>query len=115
MQVGCNACRALLPQKCAAPCLDCVSCADGFIRGAGNEAVLRARFEDAQFFYAADLKQPLEAFLPKLAGTQFHKDLGNLLQKSERVTALIRPLAELTGLTGASYWACCQPALPAWK
>ncbi|CAL8470617.1 g10159 [Coccomyxa elongata] len=70
---------------------------------AGNEAVLRARFEDAQFFYAADLKQPLEAFLPKLAGTQFHKDLGNLLQKSERVTGLIRPLAELTGLTEAGH------------
>ena len=87
----------------AARCLYGVSCADGFNSGAGNEAVLRARFEDAQFFYAADLKQPLEAFLPKLAGTQFHADLGNLLQKSERVTSLIRPLAELTGLTGASF------------
>jgi glycyl-tRNA synthetase len=29
---------------------------------AGNEAVLRARFEDATFFYKEDLKQPLEAF-----------------------------------------------------
>ncbi len=67
---------------------------------AGNEAVLRARFEDAQFFYSADLRQPLEAFLPKLAGTQFHKTLGNLLQKSERTAGLIRPLAQLTGLTG---------------
>ena len=66
----------------------------------GNEAVLRARFEDAQFFYAADLRQPLEAFLPKLAGSQFHKDLGNLLEKSERVAALVAPLAEATGLAG---------------
>jgi glycyl-tRNA synthetase len=65
----------------------------------GNEAVLRARFEDAQFFYAADLRQPLEAFLPKLAGTQFHKALGNLLQKSE--------LSELTGLTGKLLPCCC--------
>ncbi|EIE22621.1 hypothetical protein COCSUDRAFT_53607 [Coccomyxa subellipsoidea C-169] len=68
----------------------------------GNEAVLRARFEDAQFFYSADLRQPLEAFLPKLAGTQFHKTLGNLLQKSERTAGLIRPLAQLTGLTEAA-------------
>lgn len=68
---------------------------------AGNEAVLRARFEDAQFFYEADLRQPLEAFLPKLAGAQFHRSLGSLLEKSERVSSLIRPLAELTGLTGA--------------
>jgi hypothetical protein len=29
---------------------------------AGNEAVLRARFEDAAFFYNEDLKQPLEEF-----------------------------------------------------
>jgi len=29
---------------------------------AGNAAVLRARFEDATFFYEEDLKQPLEAF-----------------------------------------------------
>ena len=65
--------------------------------------MLRARFEDAQFFYDADLRQPLEAFAPKLAGTQFHMDLGSLAQKSERVTALIGPLARATGLTGA----CC--------
>ena len=66
----------------------------------GNEAVLRARFEDAQFFYAADLRQPLQDFLPKLAGTQFHKALGSLLEKSERVECLVGPLAEATCLTG---------------
>ena len=65
--------------------------------------MLRARFEDAQFFYDADLRQPLEAFAPRLAGTQFHKDLGSLAQKSARVAALIAPLAHATGLTGA----CC--------
>jgi len=35
---------------------------------AGNEAVLRARFEDAAFFYKEDLKQPLEAFRCVRAG-----------------------------------------------
>lgn len=62
--------------------------------------MLQARFEDAQFFYNSDLKQSLEDFVPKLEGTQFHRDLGNLLQKTERVVQLIRPIAEACGLTG---------------
>lgn len=51
---------------------------------AGNEAVLRARFEDAQFFYEEDLKTQLADFRPQLAGTLFQKDLGTLLDKSVR-------------------------------
>ena len=42
----------------------------------GNEDVLRARFEDASFFYDEDLKSPLESFLPALKGTMFHNELG---------------------------------------
>jgi glycyl-tRNA synthetase beta subunit len=34
---------------------------------AGNEAVLRARFEDAAFFYNEDLKHPLQEFRCELA------------------------------------------------
>ena len=49
---------------------------------AGNEAVLRARFQDAQFFFQEDLKRPLAEFRPLLAGTLFQKDLGTLLEKS---------------------------------
>lgn len=49
---------------------------------AGNEAVLRARFQDAQFFFQEDLKRPLAEFRPLLAGTLFQKDLGSLLEKS---------------------------------
>ena len=48
----------------------------------GNEAVLRARFQDAQFFFQEDLKRPLADFRPLLAGTLFQKDLGTLLDKS---------------------------------
>ncbi len=62
--------------------------------------MLQARFEDAQFFYNSDLKQPLDAFVPKLEGTQFHKHLGNLLQKTQRVERLIGPVAEACGLAG---------------
>ena len=51
---------------------------------AGNEAVLRARFQDAQFFFQEDLKRPLAEFRELLAGTVFQKDLGTLLDKSVR-------------------------------
>ena len=70
------------------------------VMGTGNEAVLHARFEDAQFFYISDMRPPLEAFIPNLEGTQFHRSLGNLLQKTERVQQLIAPLAEACGLSG---------------
>ncbi|PRW56476.1 Glycine-tRNA ligase chloroplastic mitochondrial [Chlorella sorokiniana] len=68
---------------------------------AGNEAVLRARFEDAQFFYQNDLTTPLREARPRLAGTMFQKDLGSLLDKSARVEALVPSLAAAAGLEGA--------------
>ncbi|KIY92230.1 glycyl-tRNA synthetase alpha chain [Monoraphidium neglectum] len=68
---------------------------------AGNEAVLRARFEDASFFYKEDLRQPLEEFRPKLKGTLFQKDLGTLLDKSDRVVSITAPLADAMGLGAA--------------
>lgn len=49
-----------------------------------------------------DLQQPLEAFLPKLSGTMFQKDLGSLLDKAGRVEGLVRPLAAATGLEAAA-------------
>lgn len=72
----------------------------------GNEAVLRARFEDAQFFYRADLGTPMEAMRARLAGTLFHKDLGSLLAKAERVERLVAPLAAASGLAGAHHSRC---------
>ena len=48
----------------------------------GNEAVVRARFQDAQFFFQEDLKRPLAEFRELLSGTLFQKDLGTLLDKS---------------------------------
>lgn len=67
----------------------------------GNEAVLRARFEDAQFFYNADCQRSLEDVRPKLDGTMFQKDLGSLLDKAQRVETLVGPLAEAAGLEAA--------------
>lgn len=67
---------------------------------AGNEAVLRARFQDAEFFYKEDLQEPLEAMRAKLSGTMFEKSLGNLLEKTVRIEKLVRPVGYETGLQG---------------
>jgi glycyl-tRNA synthetase len=73
---------------------------------AGNEAVLRARFEDATFFYENDLQRSLEDVRPKLAGTAFQKELGSLLDKADRVEMLVPSLAGLMGLESARDIAC---------
>ncbi|MBF0106461.1 MAG: glycine--tRNA ligase subunit beta [Deltaproteobacteria bacterium] len=62
----------------------------------GYERVLRARLEDARFFFDADRKKSLESRLPKLKGVVFHKHLGNLFEKSERIKKLACVLAEVT-------------------
>lgn len=60
----------------------------------GNEAVLRARFADARFFWEADLRQPLEAFHDRLNGLAFHERLGSMRLKNDRLEALVAPFAE---------------------
>ena len=67
---------------------------------AGNQAVLRARFQDALFFYKQDLEQRLEEFKPALAGITFQKDLGSMLQKSDRVEQLVPLIAKMTRKEG---------------
>ena len=79
-----------------------VTVANGSIREdvviAGNEAVLTARFEDADFFYNLDMKKNLRDFRPLLKGTMFQKDLGTMLDKSERTEALVGRIAGAMGL-----------------
>eukprot|EP00850_Spirogloea_muscicola_P015429 SM000118S25572 [mRNA] locus=s118:24750:32482:- [translate_table: standard] len=60
----------------------------------GNEAVLRARYEDASFFYKADLARPLAEFRPLLSGITFQEKLGTMLDKSKRVEQIALSLAE---------------------
>ncbi len=67
----------------------------------GNEEVLRARFSDADFFYAQDIKKPLADFLPRLGTLTFQEKLGSMLDKNERVAKLITPLGELLGIDAA--------------
>ena len=60
---------------------------DGLIRH-GNERVLRARFNDARFFWDTDQKTPLTARVEMLKAVTFQKDLGSYAAKSERMVGL---------------------------
>jgi glycyl-tRNA synthetase beta chain len=51
----------------------------------GNERVLRARFNDARFFWDFDQKIPLQDRVKLLENVTFQKDLGSYAKKSERV------------------------------
>ncbi len=54
----------------------------------GNERVLRARLEDARFFFDEDRKQKLEEFAEPLKGIVFQKKLGTVFEKVERIINL---------------------------
>ncbi len=62
---------------------------DGLIRR-GNERVLRARFNDAKFFWETDQKKKLADRILDLEHVTFHAKFGTYRQKSERVTDLVR-------------------------
>ena len=51
----------------------------------GNEKVITARLEDAEFFYKEDTAQSLETFVPKLSEVTFQQKLGSVLEKTERI------------------------------
>jgi glycyl-tRNA synthetase len=62
---------------------------------AGNEAVLRARYEDAAFFWRADLQTKPEIFRDALSQLAFEEQLGSVAQRADRIAAIA------TGLTVA--------------
>jgi glycyl-tRNA synthetase len=54
----------------------------------GNEAVIRARYADAEFFFKQDLRRPLDAYRDDLATLTVHDKLGSMLDKAARIEAL---------------------------
>ncbi|MBA7557104.1 Glycine--tRNA ligase beta subunit [subsurface metagenome] len=54
----------------------------------GNENVLRARLEDAKFFYQEDQKIPLVKRVDKLKNVIFQENLGSLFDKTKRLELL---------------------------
>lgn len=69
---------------------------DGLIRQ-GNERVLRARFNDARFFWQVDQKKKLIDRVEELAKVTFQAKLGSYKDKTERVVVLGRTIAKQLG------------------
>jgi glycyl-tRNA synthetase beta chain len=72
---------------------------EGFIRQ-GNERVLRARFNDARFFWQTDQKMSLLERLNLLRQVTFQKDLGSYYEKTQRVQRLCSWLSEIVKQNG---------------
>lgn len=58
----------------------------------GNESVLRARYEDANFFWLQDKKTNLADFKPKLKKLIFQEKLGSMLDKNIRIESIVSEL-----------------------
>jgi glycyl-tRNA synthetase beta chain len=61
----------------------------------GHERVLRARLEDARFFYAADGKKALQEIVDRLKGVLFQARLGTMYEKACRIQKMAGHLADL--------------------
>ncbi len=66
----------------------------------GNERVLRARFNDARFFWEFDQRVPLKERTKLLENVTFQKELGSYAAKATRVRGLALGLAELVTARG---------------
>jgi glycyl-tRNA synthetase beta chain len=69
---------------------------DGLIQR-GNEKVLRARFNDARFFWQVDQQRPLRERVDDLAKVTFQAKLGSYKDKVDRVVKIARELARAVG------------------
>ncbi|MFI0484552.1 glycine--tRNA ligase [Actinomadura sp. 9N215] len=66
---------------------------------AGNEAVLRARYEDASFFFRQDLRSTPEQIKEGLGRLTFTERLGSMADRSSRIAAIAAELAGRLDLT----------------
>jgi glycyl-tRNA synthetase beta chain len=55
---------------------------------AGNLRVIKARLDDAVFFFKEDTKKPLEAYVENLKGMTFQKGMGSVYDKTQRIIKL---------------------------
>jgi glycyl-tRNA synthetase beta chain len=82
---------------------------DTAITRKGHQRVLRARLEDALFFFNSDSEIRLENRIDKLQGIIFQAKLGTMLEKNDRLVKLIRILTEK--VDGALIEEGCRAAL----
>jgi glycyl-tRNA synthetase beta chain len=94
-----DAAGKLLPHFLAV--LNTAADSQGLIRH-GNERVLRARFNDARFFWQTDQKQTLRQRVEMLKHVTFQKNLGSYYDKTIRVQRLASWLCEIVKQGGVA-------------
>ncbi|GMC03524.1 glycine--tRNA ligase beta subunit [Enterococcus thailandicus] len=65
----------------------------------GNQKVLTARLEDAEFFYNEDKKVSIAEDVEKLKSVTFHEKIGSIYEKMQRVQIAARIIGEEVGLS----------------
>ena len=64
---------------------------------AGNLRVIKARLDDAVFFFNEDTKKPLADYVEGLKGMTFQKGMGSIYDKTQRIIELSKVIAEDLG------------------
>ena len=69
---------------------------------AGNLRVIKARLDDAVFFFNEDTKKPLESYVENLKGMTFQKGMGSVYDKTQRIIKLSETIASALGVNKPS-------------
>ena len=69
---------------------------------AGNLRVIKARLDDAVFFFNEDTKKPLESYVENLKGMTFQKGMGSVYDKTQRIIQLSEKIASALGVNKPS-------------
>ena len=69
---------------------------------AGNLRVIKARLDDAVFFFNEDTKKPLNAYVENLKGMTFQKGMGSVYDKTNRIIKLSEKIAFALGVNKPS-------------
>lgn len=65
---------------------------------AGNVRVIKARLDDAVFFFNEDTKKPLVDYVDALKGVTFQKGMGSVYDKTQRIITLSKDIAKSLGV-----------------
>jgi glycyl-tRNA synthetase len=76
----------------------------------GNLQVVHARFADAEFFVRQDAEKKISDFVPALGQLTFQKQLGTMLDKTQRIMTLVESLGKDLGLTKQEQTVCQRVA-----
>ncbi len=66
---------------------------------AGNVRVIKARLDDAVFFFNEDTKKPLVDYVENLKGVTFQKQMGTMFDKTQRLIQLSKEIAKDLNIT----------------